>query len=62
MQNAKTITDADYTDDIAILANTPNQAETLLHSLERATAGIGLYVNATKLKICAIIKQVTFPH
>ena len=35
---AKTITDADYADDIAILANTPNQAETLLHSLERAAA------------------------
>ena len=31
---AKTITDADYADDIAIQANTPNQAETLLHSLE----------------------------
>ena len=31
---AKTITDADYADDIALLANTPNQAETLLHSLE----------------------------
>ncbi len=30
----KTITDADYTDDIALLANTPNQAKTLLHSLE----------------------------
>ena len=27
-------------DDIALLANTPNQAETLLHSLERAAAGI----------------------
>ena len=38
---AKTITDANYADDIAILANTPNQAETLLHSLERAAAGIG---------------------
>ena len=45
---AKTITDANYADDIAILANTPNQAETLLHSLERAAAGIGLYVNAHK--------------
>ena len=45
---AKTITDADYADDIAIVANTPNQAETLLHSLERAVAGIGLYVNAHK--------------
>ena len=29
-------------------ANTPNQTETLLHSLERAAAGIGLYVNAHK--------------
>ena len=45
---AKQITDADYADDIAILANTPNQAEILLHSLERAAAGIGLYVNAHK--------------
>ena len=46
----KTITDADYADDIAILANTPNQAETLLHSLEWAAAGIGLYVNAHKME------------
>ena len=45
---ATTITDANYADDIAILANTPGQAETLLHSLERAAAGIGLYVNAHK--------------
>ena len=53
MYPAKTISDADYADDIAILANTPNQAETLLHSLEQATAGIGLYVNAHKTEfIC----------
>ena len=45
---AKTITDADYADDIALLANTPNQAKTLLHSLERAAEGIGLHVNALK--------------
>ena len=42
---AKTITDADY---IAILANAPAQAETLLHSLEQAAAGIGLHVYAHK--------------
>ena len=47
---AKTITDADYADDIAILANTPAQAETLMHTLERATAGIDLDVNAHKTK------------
>ena len=45
---AKTNTDADYTDDIALLANTPAKAETLLHSLEQAAAGIGLQVNAHK--------------
>ena len=45
---AKTIIDADYADDIAILANTPNQAETLLHSLKRAAAGIGLHIKAHK--------------
>ena len=44
----KSFTDVDYADDLALLANTPNQAETLLHSLERAAAGIGLHVNAHK--------------
>ena len=45
---AKTITDADYANDRAILANTPTLAETLLHSLEPAVADIGLHVNAHK--------------
>ena len=45
---AKTITYADYANDIAILANTPNQAETLQHRFERAPEGIGLHVNAHK--------------
>ena len=47
---ARTITDSDYADDIALLANAPTQAETLLHSLERAAAGIGLHVNAHKME------------
>ena len=47
---AKTITDAHYADEIAILANTSNQAETILHNLERAAAGIGLHVNAHKME------------
>ena len=46
----KTFTDADYADYIVILANTPSQAEILLHSLERAAAGIGLHVNAHKIE------------
>ena len=45
---ALTITDVDNVYDIALLANTPAQAETLLHSLKRAAAGIGLHVNVDK--------------
>ena len=58
---AKTITYADYADDIAILPNTPAQAETLLHSLPRAAAGIGLHVNDTKRNTWALIQQAPFP-
>ena len=42
------ITKADYANDIALLANTLVQAETQLHGLGRAAAGIGLHVNADK--------------
>ena len=35
-------------DDLAFQANTPAQAEFLLHSLEQAARGIGLYVEANK--------------
>ena len=38
----------DYADDIALQANTPAQAKSLLHSLERAAGGIGHHVNADK--------------
>ena len=44
----KAIPDADDADDITIMENTPNQAVTLLHSLEQAAARIGLHVNAHK--------------
>ena len=44
----KTITDADYTEKKALLANAPAQVETLQHSLERAAADISLHVNAHK--------------
>ena len=40
--------DVDYADDIVLLANTPPQAETLLHSLERVASGTGLHVNTDK--------------
>ena len=45
---AETITDD--ADDIALIANTPAQAESLLHNLERAASCIGLHVNADKKK------------
>ena len=44
----KTFTDADYTNDIVLLANTPAQAESQLQSLKWAAGGIGHYVNADK--------------
>ena len=47
---AQTITDYadDYADNIALLANTPAQAETLLHRPERTAGSIGFHVNADK--------------
>ena len=45
---SKTITDADYADDIVLLANTLAQAETLQHGQKWAAASIGLHVNADK--------------
>ena len=54
---AQTITDADYADDIALLANTPAQDKTLLHSLERAAAGIGLHINAHKTEYTCFNKK-----
>ena len=48
--SAQTITDADYADDISLLANIPTQAKSLLHSLEQAASGIGLQMNADKME------------
>ena len=47
---AQTIIDTDSADNIVLLANTPAQAESLLHSLQRAVGGIGLHVNADKIE------------
>ena len=45
---AETITDADNTDDKALLANSPIRARSLLHNLVLSAVGIGFYVNADK--------------
>ena len=47
---AQTITDMDYADDTALLANIPAQAETLLHRLKWAAAGIKLHVISNKME------------
>ena len=54
---SKTITDANYADDVALLANAPAHTETLLHSLEQVAVGMH-----TKWNICALVKEATFPQ
>ena len=43
-------------DDIALLANSPVRAESLLHSQEQAAGGIVLYMNTNKTD-CICLKQ-----
>ena len=45
------ITNENYADDTALLANAPTQAESLLYSLEQVAGGIGLHVNANKMAV-----------
>ena len=50
---AKTITDVDYADDLALLSDTMEEATKLLHFVEEAASEIGLYINAGKTEfIC----------
>ena len=43
---------AGYADDLALLVNALVQAEFLLHNLELAVSGIGLYMNVNKKNSC----------
>ena len=58
---AQTITGVDCANEKAFLANTPAQAETLLHSIERTIAGIGLHVNANKTEDICFNQEATPP-
>lgn len=49
------ITDAD--DELALLADTITEVETLLHSLETAAKDIGLFVNARKTELLCSLKE-----
>ena len=53
------MTDAVYTDDTAILTNTPAQAESQLYSLEKAAGGIGLCVNLNETEYLCYIARYT---
>ena len=55
---AKTITDADYADNIALRANTPNQAETLLHYLDNSEWIFGYY----KLNVLTLARITTIMY
>ena len=46
---AQTIMDMDYAN-IALIANAPTQAKSLLHCLKWAAGGIGLHVNTDKIE------------
>ena len=59
---AQTFTDVDYADDIALLANIPAQAETLLRSLKWAADGIPSMSMQLRRNISALIKQVISSH
>ena len=47
------LTDADYADDLALLADSISGATQLLHSLEQSAKNIGLYVNTKKTEFIA---------
>ena len=59
---AQTIMYTDYAYDIALLANTPAWAETLLHSLEQAAGVKSVHSTDTWRNTCALIKEATYPH
>ena len=59
---AKTITDADYADDIVIRAIYPTKPKNyciVWNEPPLALASMSMYA---KLNICALIRQATFPH
>ena len=56
-----TITDTNYANDIALHANTPAQAETLLHSLEWAAGGISPHVNVDKTEYMCFNQRGDIP-
>ena len=46
--HSETLTDTDYANNLALLANAPSRAESLLYKLEQAPGGIGVFANVNK--------------
>ena len=57
----KTFGDADYADDIALLANAPTQPESVLHSQAQTGKSIGLYGNVNKAEYAFLKQKVLYP-
>ena len=58
----ETMTEVDYTDDIALLTSIPAPARLLPHRQELATSGTGLYVNAKAQSSCVLNKTAPSSH
>ena len=58
-KTTRTIMDADYGDDMSLLANTPTQAESLLYNLERVADGRPPYQCRSKKSSRTLIKEAT---
>ena len=58
-QRKETMTDEDYADDLALLANTSAQAEYLLHSPEKFTEAMAS--TWMQIKLCICFKQKGVP-
>ena len=53
------ITDADYTDDLAVLADILKDATTLLHNIEKTAKETGLYLNADKTEFICLNQEAS---
>ena len=56
---AESVTDADYADDLALLANAPPQAKSLLCSIKLAARYMGLYLNSDKTEFLCFNQDIT---
>ena len=55
------ITESDFAEDLAFLANTPAQIKSLLHRLKQAALYIVLLINANKIECTCFRREVAIP-